>query len=159
MSCPECLEDYIATDSHYDESNVLVSEINKCRMIDCGFEWSPVNLQNEFYRCPVCANPDIWKDIKNPEKQGCHSCGSQFELTSVEYEKEDLIKEIGDQMVSLSKEQAEDLREYIIKEHGLVVGHLEKIVGIKSMDKDDEYACFYYSDEWSHYFRGPGGSR
>ena len=71
-----------------------------------------------------------------------------------------MINEIGDQLASLNRKEAEDLREYIIKEHGLVVGHVETAVGRLSIDYECEYdfASNHYSEEFDYWFSGPYGA-
>ena len=71
---------------------------------------------------------------------------------------ENIVHEIGEQLISLSAEQAEELRDYIMKEHGLVMGHIEKLTAVKCGIRDDEYWIGkYYSNEFNYwlYRNGP----
>ncbi len=61
------------------------------------------------------------------------------------------VKKLGDQMASLSKEQAEELREYVMKEYGLVMGHLETLVGVKSVPEGCPWIGKFQSPEFYYW--------
>lgn len=67
------------------------------------------------------------------------------------------IIKIGEQLISLTREQAEELRRYIIEEHGLVLGVIESLVGEKSLEDPDDRIWMFRSNEFSYWFMGPQG--
>lgn len=72
-----------------------------------------------------------------------------------EEEKEKEIKSLGDKMASHSIEQAEELRDYIMKEHDLVMGIVESVVCVKCGERDNTpWTGSYRSDEFDYWFRG-----
>ena len=61
------------------------------------------------------------------------------------------VKKLGDQMASVTKEQAEELREYVMKEYGLVMGHLETLVGVKSVPEGCPWIGKFQSPEFYYW--------
>ena len=60
-------------------------------------------------------------------------------------------------MVSLSIEEAEELRDYIMKENGLVIGMVETLVGVKCGERDNNpWIGEYRSREFDYWlYDGP----
>lgn len=61
-----------------------------------------------------------------------------------------MIKELGDKLVSLNEKEILELRNYMIEEHGLVMGHLESLADTKELSWSREFS--------SRLFMGPCGA-